>query len=203
MRTGGSQTDITIATGAVSGDTTQLGGGMYIELGVFGASPGGRNFSVTTNGAVVGNMYMQTAGTGTVDLTTNASVTGGIQLEASNSANTNAFTARLNQDVTGDVALSNSGTGTTTVRTRNITGGILSVGGGGANSSLIVDGNIARGVSTSAFGGNLAVVNFTGGGNNTATFNGAISGTFDASAAASLSDHQRHGPGCRIGKHVQ
>lgn len=51
LRTGGSQTDITIATGAVSGDITQFGGGMYIESGVFGASPGGRNFSVTTNGA--------------------------------------------------------------------------------------------------------------------------------------------------------
>ena len=188
LRTGGSQTDITIATGAVSGDTTQTGGGLYIELGVFGGSPGGRNFSVTTNGAVVGNMYLKTAGTGTVDLTTNASVTGGIQLHASNSANTNAFTARLNQDVTGDVSVSNFGTGTTTVQTRNITGGIFSAFGSGANSTLIVDGNIARGVSTSAFGGNLAVVNFTGGGNNTATFNGAISGTFDASAAASLFD---------------
>jgi hypothetical protein len=186
LRTGGSQTDITIATGAVSGDITQFGGGMYIESGVFGASPGGRNFSVTTNGAVVGNMYMQTAGTGTVDLTTNASVTGGIRLQATNSANSNAFTARLNQAVAGDVSLGNSGTGTTTVRTRSITGGILSVFGGGANNSLVVDGNIARGVSTSSSAGTLATVNFNGGGNNTATFNGAISGTFDASAAAFL-----------------
>ena len=184
IRTGGSQTDITIATGAVSGDATQFGGAMFVEVGVNPSSPGGRNLSVTTNGAVVGQMYMQNAGTGTVDLTTNASVTGGIQLQASNSANTNAFTARLNQDVTGNVNLLNSGTGTTTVRTRNITSGTLSVGGAGANSSLIVDGNIARGVSTSPFGGNLAVVNFTGGGNNTATFNGALSATFDASAAA-------------------
>jgi len=199
LRTGGSQTDITIATGAVSGDTTQLGGGMYIEMGVFGGAPGGRNLSVTTNGAVVGNMYMQTAGTGTVDLTTNASVTGGIRLQASNSANSNAVTARLNQDVAGNVEMSNSGTGTTTVRTRGVTGGILSVGGGGANSSLIVDGNIARGVSTSTFGGILALANFTAGGNNTATFNGAISGTFDASAAASLSTIQATGLAAVLG----
>ncbi len=103
---------------------------MYVEMGVWPASPGGRNLSVTTNGAVVGHIYLKTAGTGTVDLTTNAGVTGGIRLEATNSANTNAFTVRLNQDVAGDVSVSNLGTGTTTVRTRNITGGALSVGGG-------------------------------------------------------------------------
>jgi hypothetical protein len=95
--------------------------------------------------------------------------------------------------------MSNSGTGTTTVRTRNITGGALVVGGGGANSSLVVDGNIARGVSTSAFGGNLAAVNFTGGGNNTATFNGAISGTYDASAAGSQFDISATGLAATLG----
>ncbi|GKQ51256.1 hypothetical protein BRSPCE3_21110 [Bradyrhizobium sp. Ce-3] len=178
--TGGSQSDVTIATGAVSGDTTQTGGGIYVRMGQ--NIQNARNLSVTTNGAVVGGMYLQTGGIGTVDLTTNASVTGGIVLQANNSANTNAFTVKLNQDVSGSVSLQNYGTGTTTVRTHGITGGTLSVstGAGGTNNSLVVDGNIAKGNGPDfVYYGALASVGFSGAGTNTATFNGNISGTFD------------------------
>ncbi|MBR0895352.1 autotransporter domain-containing protein [Bradyrhizobium tropiciagri] len=176
--TRGSQSDVTIATGAVTGTTTQTGGGIFVRMGQ--NTQTARNLSVTTNGAVVGGMYLQNAGIGTVDLTTNASVVGGIYLLASNSANTNAFTVKLNQDVSGDVSLLNYGSGTNTIRTRGITGGTLSVSGGGANSSLVVDGNIAKGNGPdSFFYGALASVGFSAAGTNTATFNGDISGTFD------------------------
>ncbi|WP_166294951.1 autotransporter outer membrane beta-barrel domain-containing protein [Bradyrhizobium sp. 2S1] len=183
----GNQSDVTIATGAVTGDTTQTGGGIYVRMGQ--GSYYARNLSVTTNGAVVGGIYLQDGGTGTVDLTTNASVAGGIILQANNSANTSAFTAKLNQDVSGSVSLTNYGSGTMTVRTRGITGGTLTVsGGGGANSSLVVDGNIAKGNGPDqAYYGALASVGFSGAGANTATFNGDISGTFDTRTSTSPS----------------
>ncbi|MGY3589700.1 uncharacterized protein with beta-barrel porin domain [Bradyrhizobium sp. USDA 4341] len=175
----GSQSDVTIATGAVTGNTTQTGGGIYVRMGQ--STQTARNLSVTTNGAVVGGIYLQNAGIGTVDLTTNANVLGGINLQASNSANTNAFTVKLNQDVSGNVSLLNYGTGTNTVRTRGITGGTLAVsGGGGVNNSLVVDGNIAKGNGPDqSYYGTLASVGFSGAGTNIATFNGDISGTYD------------------------
>ncbi|WP_163158662.1 autotransporter outer membrane beta-barrel domain-containing protein [Bradyrhizobium uaiense] len=178
--TSGSQSDVTIATGAVTGNTTQIGGGIFVRMGQ--STNTARNLSVTTNGAIIGGIYLQNAGIGTVDLTTNASVLGGINLQASNSANTNAFTVKLNQDVTGNVSLQNYGSGTTTVQTRGITGGTLSVsGGGGANNSLVVNGNITKGNDPDlTFYGTLAAVRFSGAsGTNTATFNGDISGTVD------------------------
>ncbi|WP_342711120.1 autotransporter domain-containing protein [Bradyrhizobium sp. B124] len=183
----GSQSDVTIATGAVTGNTTQAGGAIYARMGQ--SSQTARNLSVTTNGAIIGGIYLQNAGIGTVDLTTNASVLGGINLLASNSANTNAFTVKLNQDVTGNVSLLNYGSGTNTVRTRGITGGTLSVSGGGANNSLVVDGNIAKGNGPdTAYYGALASVSFSGAsGTNTATFNGDISGTFDTRTSTSAS----------------
>ena len=174
IQTEGAQSDVTIATGAITG-------GISVTMGQLTSA--GRNLSVTTNGNVVGGIGLRTAGTGTVDVTTNAPVTGGISLRAGNAANTSAFTVNLNQSVAGDVSLQNSGTGTTTVRTGNITGGILTVNGGGANSSLVVDGNITRtGIADERFGSSLAEVNFGRGGTNTATFNGAIFGTFDTTA---------------------
>ncbi|WP_338832079.1 autotransporter domain-containing protein [Bradyrhizobium sp. 27S5] len=183
----GNQSDVTIATGAVTGDTTQTGGGIYVRMGQ--GSYYARNLSVTTNGAVVGGIYLQDGGTGTVDLTTNASVAGGIILQANNSANISAFTAKLNQDVSGSVSLQNYGSGTMTVRTRGITGGTLTVsGGGGGNNSLVVDGNIAKGNGPDqAYYGALASVGFSGAGTNTATFNGDISGTFDTRTSTSPS----------------
>ncbi|HEX7924823.1 MAG TPA: autotransporter domain-containing protein [Bradyrhizobium sp.] len=186
--TRGSQSDVTIATGAVTGNTTQAGGAIYVRMGQ--NSQTARNLSVTTNGAVVGGIYLQDGGTGTVDLTTNASVLGGITLLANNSANASAFTVKLNQDVTGNVSLQNYGTGTNTVRTRGITGGTLSVsGGGGVNNSLVVDGNIAKGNGPDAiYYGALATVGFSrASGTNTATFNGDISGTFDTRTSTSPS----------------
>ncbi|WP_342722181.1 autotransporter domain-containing protein [Bradyrhizobium sp. B097] len=182
--TDGSQSDVTIATGAVSGDATNGSRGIFVRMGQILHSA--RNLSVTTNGAVTGGIYLQNGGVGTVDLTTNASVTGGIRLEGNNSANTSAFTVKLNQDVSGDVSLWNYGTGTTTVRTRGITGGTLSVyAAGGANNSLVVDGNIARGSGPdTSFFGTLASVSFSAaGGTNTATINGDLSGTFDTRAS--------------------
>ncbi|WP_158231236.1 autotransporter outer membrane beta-barrel domain-containing protein [Bradyrhizobium sp. C9] len=184
----GSQSDVTITTGAVTGNTTQAGGAIYVRMGQ--SSQTARNLSVTTNGAIIGGIYLRNAGIGTVDLTTNASVLGGISLLASNSANTNAFTVKLNQDVTGNVSLLNYGSGTNTVRTRGITGGTLSVsGGGGANNSLVVDGNIAKGNGPDfAYYGALATVGFSGAsGTNTATFNGDISGVFDTRTSTSAS----------------
>lgn len=186
--TNGNQSDVTIATGAVTGNTTQTGSGIYVRMGQGGQNA--RNLSVTTNGAVVGGIDLQNGGIGTVDLTTNASVLGGINLLAGNSANTNAFTVKLNQDVTGNVSLLNYGSGTNTVRTRGITGGTLSVsGGGGANNSLVVDGNIAKGNGLDlAYYGALATVSFSrASGTNTATFNGDISGTFDTRTSTSAS----------------
>ena len=166
IQTEGAQSDVTIATGAITG-------GISVTMGQLTSA--GRNLSVTTNGNVVGGIGLRTAGTGTVDVTTNAPVTGGISLRAGNAANTSAFTVNLNQSVAGDVSLQNSGTGTTTVRTGNITGGILTVNGGGANSSLVVDGNITRtGIADERFGSSLAEVNFGRGGTNTATFNGPV-----------------------------
>jgi len=178
--TDGSQSDVTIATGAVTGGTTQTGLGIYVRMGQ--STHNARNLSVTTNGAITGGISLQNGGTGTVDLTTNASVAGGISLQGNNSANTSAFTVKLNQDVSGDVSLQNSGSGTTTVQTHGITGGTLSVyGAGGVNNSVVVNGNIARGNGPdSFFSGALAFVGFSAaGGTNTATFNGDLSGTFD------------------------
>ncbi|MCC8963891.1 autotransporter domain-containing protein [Bradyrhizobium sp. Pear76] len=178
--TDGSQSDVTIATGAVSGDATNSNSAIFVRMGQ--SLDTARNLSVTTNGAVVGGIYLQNGGVGTVDLTTNASVAGGINLEANNLANASAFTVKLNQDVSGNVSLQNTGSGTTTVRTHGITGGTLSVyATGGVNNSLVVDGNIARGNGPDAyFFGALASVGFSAaGGSNTATFNGDLSGTFD------------------------
>ena len=138
IQTKGAQSDVTIATGAITTDPAQNGNAISVDMGT------GRNLSVTTSGAVLGDIFLRTAGIGTVDVTTNALVTGEIFVRAGNTANTNAFTVNLNQDVTGDVDLQNAGTGTTTVRTRNITGGTLAITGGGANSSLVVDGSITR-----------------------------------------------------------
>ena len=204
IRTEGAQSDVTIATGAITTDPAQNGNAISVDMGLSTAT--GRNLSVTTNGAVVGNIFLRPAGIGTVDVTTNALVTGDIFLRAGNTANTNAFTVNLNQDVAGDVDLQNSGTGTTTVRTRNITGGTLSATGGGPNSSLVVDGTITRtGIGDFQFGGSLAAVSFVGGGTNTATFNGSISGTFDTTASF-LSPGANFGldwPGCRVGKRIR
>ncbi|MFB9266487.1 autotransporter domain-containing protein [Bradyrhizobium erythrophlei] len=178
--TDGSQSDVTIATGAVTGGTTLIGDGIFVRMGQ--STHNARNLSVTTNGAVAGGIYLQSGGTGTVDLTTNASVADGIIIDANNSANTSAFTAKLNQDVSGSVSLQNAGSGTTTVRTHGITGGTLSVyAASGANNSLVVDGNIARGNGPdTSFYGALASVSFgSAGGTNTATINGNLSGTFD------------------------
>ncbi|MFN5485871.1 MAG: autotransporter domain-containing protein [Bradyrhizobium sp.] len=186
--TDGSQSDVTIATGAVTGITTQAGGAIYVRMGQ--SLNTARNLSVTTNGAIVGGIYLQNGGVGTVDLTTNASVSGNITVEGNNSANANAFTVKLNQDVSGSVSLQNYGTGTTTVRTHGITGGTLSVSAaGGANNSLVVDGNIARGSGPdTAYYGALASVAFSAAsGTNTATFNGDISGTFDTRTSPSKS----------------
>ena len=181
IRTEGAQSDVTIATGAITTDPAQNGSAISVNMGLSTAT--GRNLSVTTNGAIVGSIFLRTAGIGTVDLTTNALVTGGIDLRAGNTANTNAFTVNLNQDVAGNVILQNTGTGTSTVRTRNITGGTLAFAGGGANSSLVVDGTITRtGIADFSFSGSLAAVSLFRGGTNTATFNGAISGTFDTTS---------------------
>jgi uncharacterized protein with beta-barrel porin domain len=159
-----------------------------IDYSIWAATAGGSvnagNLSVTANGNVVGRIYMSTAGTGTVDLTTKAGVAGDINVEATNQANTSAFTVMLNRNVAGNVRLYNAGTGTTTVRTRDIAG-TFSAQGGGANSSVVVDGNVNAGTvaATFSYGGTLAAISLAGGGTNSATFNGAISGTFDASAA--------------------
>ena len=125
IRTEGAQSDVTIATGAITTDPAQNGSAISVNMGQSTAT--GRNLSVTTNGAIVGSIFLRTAGIGTVDLTTNALVTAGIDLRAGNTANTNAFTVNLNQDVAGNVILQNTGTGTSTVRTRSITGGTLAV----------------------------------------------------------------------------
>ncbi len=204
IRTEGAQSDVTIATGAITTDPAQNGNAISVDMGLSTAT--GRNLSVTTNGAVVGNIFLRPAGIGTVDVTTNALVTGDIYLRAGNTANTNAFTVNLNQDVAGDVILQNSGTGTTTVRTRNITGGTLAFTGGGANSSLVVDGTITRtGIADFQFGGSLASVSLVRGGTNTATFNGAISGTFDTTASllAPANSNFAFGLDCRVGKHIR
>ncbi len=188
--TDGPQSDVTIATGGVSGGTYMAGSGIYVRMGqTFHTA---RNLSVTTNGAVSGGIYLQNGGVGTIDLTTNASVTGGISVQGNNSANTSAFTVKLNQDVSGAVSLQNYGTGTTTVRTKGITDGTLSVTAfGGASNSLVVDGAITKGSAPDpyyGFGGALAGVGFgSASGTNTVTFNGAISGTFDARASVTPS----------------
>jgi uncharacterized protein with beta-barrel porin domain len=177
----GGQSDFTIRTGEVTAaDANQ--DAVYVQLG--NSRITGRNLSVTTEGNVVGRISMSMMGTGTVDLTTNGGVTGNISVQATNQASTGPLRVNLNQDVTGDVSLSNAGTGTTTVRTRNIAG-TFSAGGGGANSSIVVDGNVTAGTVAAfgRYGGSAAGVTLFGGGNNSATFNGAISGTFDASTA--------------------
>jgi uncharacterized protein with beta-barrel porin domain len=178
----GGSSDFTIRTGEIT-DADQNGYGIYVQLGTSGRITG-RNLSVTTDGNVAG-IYMSTTGTGTLDLTTNAGVTGDIYVEATNQANTNAFSVMLNRNVAGNVRLYNAGTGATTIWTRNIAG-TFSAQGGGANSSVVVDGNVNAGTvgTTSSYGGTLASISLAGGGTNSATFNGAISGTFDASAAA-------------------
>ncbi|WP_050629406.1 autotransporter outer membrane beta-barrel domain-containing protein [Bradyrhizobium viridifuturi] len=186
--TDGSQSDVTIATGAVTGTAPMGASAIFARMGQ--SLHTARNLSVTTNGAIVGDIYLQNGGVGTVDLTTNASVSGNITLEGNNSANTSAFTVKLNQDVNGSVTLQNYGTGTTTVRTHSITGGTLSVSaGGGANNSLVVDGNIARGSGpdTAYYGALASVVFSAASGTNTATFNGDISGTFDTRTSTSAS----------------
>ncbi|MGY3527780.1 uncharacterized protein with beta-barrel porin domain [Bradyrhizobium sp. USDA 4452] len=188
LRTDGPQSDVTIATGTITSTTPTLGSAMFVRTGQITHTA--RNLSVTTNGAVTGNIDLQNGGVGTVDLTTNASVAGNITLESNNSANSSAFTAKLNQDVSGSVSLQNYGTGTMTVRTRGITGGTLSVyDAGGANNSLVVDGNIAKGNRPdTAYYGALATVSFSGAsGTNTATFNGDISGVFDTRTSTSAS----------------
>ncbi len=148
-------------------------------------SPSGRNLSVTTEGNVLGYIYVSSQGTGTVDLTTQGSVTGAVNVEATNQTSNGAFTVNLNQLVTGDVSLANNGMGRATVHTGNIAG-TFSAASYGANSSVVVDGTITKGTVADRFvGGTLAGVYFPGGGTNTATFNGAISGTFDASSSSS------------------
>nr|WP_128970544.1 hypothetical protein [Bradyrhizobium tropiciagri] len=186
--TDGSQSDVTIATDAVTGTAAIRGSAIFARMGQ--SLHTARNLSVTTNGAITGGIYLQNGGVGTVDLTTNASVSGNINVEGNNSVNTSAFTVKLNQDVNGSVSLQNYGTGTTTVQTHGITGGTLSVSaGGGANNSLVVDGNIARGSGPdTAYYGALASVAFSAAsGTNTATFNGDLSGTFDTRASTSAS----------------
>ncbi|MBR1121423.1 autotransporter outer membrane beta-barrel domain-containing protein [Bradyrhizobium lablabi] len=178
----GGQSDFTIRTGEVTAaDANQ--DAIYVLAG--NSRITGRNLSLTTDGNVLGRISMSMMGTGTVDFTTNAGVTGDVRVEATNQASTGAFRINLNQDVTGNVSLSNAGTGTTTVHTRNIAGTLSVGGGGGANSSIVVDGNVNAGTvaAFSSYGGGVASIGLRGGGTNSATFNGAISGTFDASAA--------------------
>ncbi|MDI1261787.1 MAG: hypothetical protein PS018_00835, partial [bacterium] len=173
------QSDITITTGDVSSGDPNLES-IYVQLGV--SNPGGRNLSITTNGNITGSISASSRGTGTVDLTTNAGVTGNIFLQATNTAGTGAFMVNLNQNVTGSVTLQNSGTGTVAIRTKSIAGTFSSGGGSGTNNSIVVDGTITRpATADTSYGGTLASVGT--GINGYATFNGAISGTFDASAS--------------------
>ena len=72
-----------------------------------------------------------------------------------------ALTVTLDRDVNGAVTVRNAGTGSTNVHTHGITGGRLEASGTGANNSLVVDGNVAMGTQI-AFGGSVALVNFTG-----------------------------------------
>lgn len=199
--TDGPQSDVTIATDGVSGGTYTVGSGIYVRMGQ--SFHTARNLSVTTNGAVTGGIYLQNGGVGTIDLTTNASVAGGIFVQGNNSANTSAFTVKLNQDVSGAVSLQNYGTGTTTIRTKGITDGTLSVtASGGANNSLVVDGAITKGSGPDSFyGGGLAGVGFgSASGTNTITFNGDISGTFDArTSVVHTSNGTAYGLGAGLG----
>ena len=134
--------DVTIATGEITA-ANPTDYAIYADIAA-NSGARARNLSVTTNGNVVGYIYMQTEGTGTVDLTTNAGVTGDIYVEASNQASTGAFTVNLNQDVGGNVWLHNYGTGTATVRTRNIAG-TFAPQSTAANNSVVVDGTITMG----------------------------------------------------------
>jgi len=197
--------DVTIRTGDVT-DANLNGFGIYVQLGN-GGRVTGRNVSVTTDGNVAG-IRMSVMATGSIDLTTNAGVTNGINLEAGNLASSGAVRVNLNQDVAGDVSVSNAGSGGLTLQAHNIAGnlaassgtGVLTVhagniagsfgaSSGGANSSVIVDGSVNTGtVTASRYSGSVAGVSLTGGGTNHATFNGAISGTFDASAAGGAAE---------------
>ena len=175
--------DVTIATGEITA-ANPTDYAIYADIAA-NSGARARNLSVTTNGNVVGYINMQTEGTGAVELTTNAGVTGAIYVEASNQASTGAFAVNLNQDVGGNVRLYNAGTGAATVRTRNIAG-TFSAQSNGGNNSIVVDGAITMGTVVETFGsygGALAGVYLAGGGSNTATFKGAISGTFDFSTS--------------------
>ncbi len=197
--------DVTIRTGDVT-DANLNGFGIYVQLGN-GGRVTGRNVSVTTDGNVAG-IRMSVMATGSIDLTTNAGVTNGINLEAGNLASSGAVRVNLNQDVAGDVSVSNAGSGGLTLQAHNIAGdlaassgtGVLTVhagniagsfgaASGGANNSVVVDGSVNTGtVTASRYSGSVAGVSLTGGGTNNATFNGAISGTFDASAAGGAAE---------------
>ena len=176
--------DFTIRTGEISAaDANQYA--VYALIRNSFSPSSGRNLSVTTEGNVLGYIYMSSQGTGTVDLTTKGTVTGDVNVEATNQTSNGAFTVNLNQLVTGNVSLTDYGMGSATVHTGNIAG-TFAASSYGANSSVVVDGNITRGTVADRFvSGTLAGVYFPGGGTNTATFNGAISGTFDASSSTS------------------
>ena len=90
-------------------------------------------------------------------------------------------------NIAGNLAAS-SGTGVLTVHAGNIAGS-FGAASGGANNSVVVDGSVNTGtVAASRYSGSVAGVSLTGGGTSNATFNGAISGTFDASAAGGAAE---------------
>ncbi len=176
-QTAGPQADISIHTGAV----TTAPGQSAIFVRTAPATSGGRNFGVTTDGAIIGTIEIYNNGLGTTGLTARETVNGAIDIRATNTANTSAVTVTLDRDVNGGVTVRNAGTGSTNVHTHGITGGRLEASGTGANNSLVVDGNVAMGTQI-AFGGSVALVSLTGSGTQTATINGAISGNFDSSS---------------------